>query len=318
MIERRKKILLGMVVVLLGLASACQPQATPISPTPEQIEPSEMPTLPPPEPTVPPRSLVICLGQEPDTLYPYAGNSRSMWSVLEAVYDGPFDTRQFSSQPVILSKMPSLNEGDAFYQPVDVQLSTEIVDADGNLVGLSQGTRVLPSGCHESSCAIEWNGSDPLQIDQLVVNFDIFPGLTWSDGSPLNAQDTVFSFEIAADPATPISKFNIYRTQSYEALSETQIQWTGKPGYFPVRYETLFWIPLPRHQLETMDAKTLLSADEVNRQPLGWGPYIMEEWVAGDHIQLKKNPNYFRANEGLPVFDTLVYRFFGPSCRWKY
>jgi peptide/nickel transport system substrate-binding protein len=35
------------------------------------------------------------------------------------------------------------------------------------------------------------------------------------------------------------------------------------------------------------------------------------EWVTGDHITLKKNPLYFRAAEGLPKFENLVYRFLG-------
>ncbi|HTX79851.1 MAG TPA: ABC transporter substrate-binding protein, partial [Longilinea sp.] len=45
--------------------------------------------------------------------------------------------------------------------------------------------------------------------------------------------------------------------------------------------------------------------------PLGWGPYKIDEWVQGDHIRLVKNPDYFRASEGLPKFDVLVFRFLG-------
>jgi peptide/nickel transport system substrate-binding protein len=36
---------------------------------------------------------------------------------------------------------------------------------------------------------------------------------------------------------------------------------------------------------------------------------VIEDWVAGDHISLNANPLYFRASEGLPYFDNLVYRF---------
>ena len=39
----------------------------------------------------------------------------------------------------------------------------------------------------------------------------------------------------------------------------------------------------------------------------------MDEWVAGDHISLHANPLYFRASEGLPYFDNLVYRFVADS-----
>jgi len=47
--------------------------------------------------------------------------------------------------------------------------------------------------------------------------------------------------------------------------------------------------------------------------PIGWGPYTIEEWKTGDHITLRKNENYFRNAERLPVFDHLVYRFVGEN-----
>jgi peptide/nickel transport system substrate-binding protein len=36
---------------------------------------------------------------------------------------------------------------------------------------------------------------------------------------------------------------------------------------------------------------------------------VIDQWVAGDHISLSRNENYFRASEGLPLFDRLVFRF---------
>ena len=38
---------------------------------------------------------------------------------------------------------------------------------------------------------------------------------------------------------------------------------------------------------------------------------MIDEWVRGESLTLHKNPNYFRAAEGLPKFDTLIYRFVG-------
>src|SRR4030067_310477 len=65
-----------------------------------------------PEPVVPteaaPRTLVICEGQEPDTMYPYSGAMLARSTVQEAIFDGPIDTNTFAYQPVILEKLPSL------------------------------------------------------------------------------------------------------------------------------------------------------------------------------------------------------------------
>jgi peptide/nickel transport system substrate-binding protein len=302
-------------IVLTLVISACQPQATTAVPTTAEIpaqstETSSVVEALPATPA-PPRSLVICLGQEPDTLYPYGSAARSMWAVLEAVYDGPFDTLQFGAEPVILQDVPSFENGDAVLTPVEVAAGDEVLDETGELVALNAGVRVLPSGCSGPDCAVTWDGSSPLQMDRLVLRYRLLPGLTWSDGAPLTATDSKFSYEITLDPATPVSRRLLYRTASYTVVDETTVEWQGVPGFMPTRFDSLFWLPLPRHALSGIPPAQLLTAEESSRRPLGWGPYVLQEWVAGDHITLTKNERYFRASEGLPLFDTLVYRFFG-------
>jgi peptide/nickel transport system substrate-binding protein len=255
----------------------------------------------------------MCLTAEPSTLYLYGGNAPAMWSVLEAVYDGPFDTRGYSVQPVILQSAPGLESGDAVLQPAPVQRGAAVVDVAGNLVALEAGVNVLPSGCAGPECAVAWDGQSELVMDQLTVTFRLLPGILWSDGQPLTARDSVFSFNIASDPATPVSKYLVDRTESYTAADDQTVVWTGLPGFYDPRFATFFWLPLPEHALQGKSAADLLQDPAAARSPLGWGPYILEEWVAGDHITLRKNPAYFRAAEGLPKFDTLVYRFVGET-----
>ncbi len=303
-----------IIAAALLLLSACQaaPTAAP-SATPTAAEPTPQPTAtftPTPEP---PKSLVVCIGQEPQTLYMYAGNSRAMWSVLEAVYDGPIDMRGYTPVPVILEKLPALADGDALVQPVDVLEGQAVLDADGNFTYLKAGARYLPSGCSSDACAVTWDGTSPVQMDRLQLTFKLLPGLLWSDGAPLTADDSVYSFELASDPDTPVNKRIVERTVSYTSPDAVTVQWQGIPGYFPQTYEGLFFSPLPRHTWGLLGAADLLKADLSNTTPLGWGPYVIQEWVKGDHITLARNPNYFRAAEGLPEFETLVYRFLGEN-----
>jgi len=307
----------GLLAGLVILLSACGPAgATPqSSPQPQltqqntEIDPTSTPiTIATPSST-PARSLVICLPEEPDSLYLYGHSSDSTMSVLQAVYDGPFDVKQSSVLPVILERVPSFDNGDAYFQAVDVQEGNLISDVNGELVALAKGNRVMPAGCTSSDCAVEWDGTSALQIDQLTVTFQLLGGITWSDRTPLTAYDSVYSFNLASDPHTPISKYLNYRTASYQALDERTVQWTGIPGYAPSQLQTLFWMPLPQHLWKDMGAGDLITADISNRDPLGWGPYMIQEWVPGDHILLARNPAYFRSDEGLPKFDFLVYRF---------
>ncbi len=313
---------LGLVVILSLVVAACAPAATPekvvetvvvtqvVEGQPVEVIQVVTPT---PEPTGP-RTLVICQGQEPDTLYIYGGSMLAASHVQQAIYDGPIDNNSFAYQPVILEKLPSIADGDAVINAVTVKAGDKVVNDAGDPVALEAGVKVRPAGCRSSECAIEYDGTSEIQMDQMVVTFKLLPGLMWSDGTPLTANDSVYSFNLQMDPDTPApSKYTGERTASYEALDDVTTVWTGLPGYMDSVYFTNFWSPLPEHIYGQFTAAELVEAEESSRTPLGWGPYILDEWVAGESIRAHKNPNYFRANEGLPKFDNLIFRFVGEN-----
>jgi peptide/nickel transport system substrate-binding protein len=262
-----------------------------------------------PIPPPPPKALTICLGQEPNTLYPYGNPNAAARSVMEAIYDGPIDTNTYEYQPVILQTLPSIADGDAQLAPVDVVLGDLLVDTSGDLVALDAGVTVFPSGCTSETCAIEYDGVSPLQMDQLSATFSILTGVTWSDGTPVTANDSVFAFETARSSETPGSKFLVDRTQTYEVLDETTTQWVGVPGFIDPTYYVNFWTPLPSESLLSLTPTDMLTAESTTTNPLSWGAFVLDEWIGGDHITLSPNPNYFRAAEGLPYIDVLTYRF---------
>jgi peptide/nickel transport system substrate-binding protein len=296
--------ILALFTALAILSSGCSP-----APAPEPT--LAAPTIEPSPTPVPERLLTICVGQEPDTLYPYGGSTRSMWSVLEAVYDGPIDTIKYESQPVILEKLPSRSDKDVSIIPVRVQEGDEVINNAGELVGLTAGMIVRPAGCVSAECETAWDGAGELMMDQMTVVFKLLPGLKWSDGQPLTASDSVFSYQLASDPATPVSRRLLERTASYLALDDNTVEWKGKPGFIDGRPQVNFYLPMPRHSWENISPADLLKSPLATEKPLGWGPYMITEWIKGDHIRLVKNPNYFRAAEGLPKFDILVFRFLG-------
>lgn len=253
--------------------------------------------------------LTVCMGAEPGSLFLYADNSVAARSIRQAIYDGPLDVLEYRIQPVILEALPNLEDGSAFLEPVSVAQGELIVDAGGQLANLQPGVRYLPSGCASSECAVEYAGPDPVQIDQLVARFRLLPNLTWSDGSPLTASDSVYAFEVAQALFPRGRSDLVSQTDSYTALDQLTVEWRGVPGYRHTLYAANFFTPLPRHAWEKLSPETLLEDEQVNRRPIGWGPYTIDEWIAGDHITLSKNAQYFRAPEGLPAFDKLVFRF---------
>ena len=298
---------LAILFIFAFILPACTPQLTEI---PVALETA---TLPAPSVTLTttptPRVLTVCLGEEPNTLYPYGNLNASARSVLSAIYDGPMDVVDYGYEPIILEKIPSLEDGDAQVSPVTVNAGDQVVDSSGNVVLLSAGTQVRPTGCRSDECALKYDGSSSLQLDQLVVTFTMLDGLMWSDGEPLTSADSIYSFQLASDKSTPVSKFLVDRTATYEAADDQTIQWWGKPGFIDPDYYTNFWMPLPQHAWGESSPADLIKLETSSRLPLGWGPYIIDEWEAGKQIHLVKNLNYFRADSGLPKFDELTFQF---------
>ncbi len=297
------------LILFLAVSLACNYQ--PVQPTPAPIASQATPA----EATIPTdlpsgeRLLTICMGQEPASLFLYADSSAAARNIRQAIYDGPFDVVNFDYSPAILEAKPTQAAGDVLLEPVQVQPGSPVVDTSGKLTVLEEGVQVLPAGCNDPACSVAFTGAGPAQLDQQVVRFKLRPGLTWSDGSPLTADDSLYSYEVARSFYPRVRAELIDRTQSYQALDAQTVEWRGIPGYRDPGYPDIFFTPLPRHAWGAIPAAELAANDTVSRTPLGWGPYVIQEWTAGDHITLSKNPAYFRAGEGLPAFDRLVFRF---------
>ncbi len=310
---RKLFILLFSGLISGLLLSACyMPNAltTVTAPTPEPTSADIQVSTPEPAPTqVISRTLTICMGQEPNTLYPFGNLNSAARSILGTVYDGPVDTFTNGYQPVILDKLPTMEDGDAQVASVKVKRGDPVIDASGKLAVLDFGVTVFPSGCKEDACSVKYDGRPDLSMDQMIVTYKLKKDLKWSDGKPLTAADSVFAYKLAADAATPGSKYLVERTAAYEAVDDLTLQWWGVPGFTSASYQVDLWSPLPKHLWEKVSASDLAKGDFTAYPPLGWGPYVFKEWAAGNYIKMEKNTAYFRSAEGLPLFDNLVFLF---------
>jgi peptide/nickel transport system substrate-binding protein len=313
-----------LVLVLAGLLVGCSPAApATVAPTVDPPSPTALPALPsptavpsstptpvPPTATpVPPKDLTVCQGEEPNTLFIYGGPSRAARNVLDAIYDGPIDTPGYQFQPVILEKLPSLDAGDVVLRTVDVSEGDRVLNASGEVVELLPGVTVIDASGQE----VAFEGG-VVTMTQMVVAFTLRPDITWADGQPLTAGDSVYSYQLAGELEDPALQRRVDYTAGYdEASDERTVVWTGVPGYHSTFYPLNLFHPLPQHLLAGTTVDQLLQTSVARRKPLGWGPFVVEEWVAGDHITLVRNPHYFRAAQGLPHLDRVVFRFVDSS-----
>jgi peptide/nickel transport system substrate-binding protein len=312
-------LLLALAACLPAPAPGPRPLATPLASTPLILSngrtstPSDLASPTPPHaqtPTPPQSELTICLLGEPQSLYAYGLPEPGREHILAALYDGPIDTHGFTFEPVMLRALPSLADGSATLRAVSVQPGDLIVDALGRVVSLTAGVE-LPQ---IDGSRLAYSGAGPASLPQLSATFRLRPGVLWSDGVPLTADDSVFAFLVARSPDSYDPRRAVAeRTLSYMASDPFTVVWTGLPGYVDPLYPSFFWSPLPRHRFSALSPVEVADSPEARRSPLGWGPFALAEW-AGDRLVLQRNPYYWRAAEGLPRLERLVYRFMpGPA-----
>ena len=300
----------AMIAMLLAIGAglaACQ--AEPVEEVQEAIEITVVVPLTvevTPEQTEAPaatKDLVVCMAQEPDTLFPYGGSMLASQAVQHAIFENSITALSFDHQAQGIEKLPSLADGDAVIHVVEVAEGDRVLTAANQPKELAVGDAVLNATGEE----VVFDGT-PVEMEQMVVDFVMKPTV-FADGTPAKASDSVFSFRIAGAPDTLTDKTDILRTQSYEATGELAVRWTGLPGYKDSTYFLNFWSPLPEHLWGQYSAQELLEVEEVNRLPVGDGPFRIVEWQPGESIRVVRNEHYYRAAEGLPYLDSVTYRF---------
>lgn len=262
------------------------------------------PTATPVPPTAAPaaRVLTICLENEPASLYIFSEAGRGWNHVQEALRDGPIDRRSFGRQPVILESLPDWENGDVTLESVLVEPGAGLVTADGDLDRLAAGVSYWTPEMER----VLAQADKAVTTIQVRVTFRLRADVRWSDGAPLTADDSVFGFEIGSAAATPGSKLAAWRTASYSASAEHTISWVGQPGYYPADVLEHLAEPLARHAYGNLDAAQLLTDEQANRAPLGWGAFQVAQWEPG-LLRLVRNKYYFRAAAGLPRVDEVHF-----------
>lgn len=137
--------------------------------------------------------------------------------------------------------------------------------------------------------------------DGLSVTFHLRKGVKWHDGEDFSAHDVVFTYNVVTDPKTPTPYgANYGPVKSVEALDDHTVLVTYTELFAPALESWSMGI-VPRHLLEGKD----IGKSDLNRNPIGTGPYKLKEWATGQKVVLEANKDYF---EGPPGVDRYVMR----------
>ena len=266
----------------------------------------------------PTHTLTICMGTEPVSLMPYLDGSEAARMVQALLYAAPVDIVGYATRPGILDEVPSLEDGSAVVTLLRVLPGDRVLNDAGEVVTLTQGTRIRPAGCRTSTCAVTFDVSD-VEMDQMRVVFRLHTGLAWEDGSPVQAADSLYSLELARALASPElqgvapGEALELRTESYLALDSQTVVWTGVPGYLPQSYQTLFWLPMPSAAWRATALADLFLRENVVHTPMGYGSYGHVEWDGSSAIRLYRSETYAAATGVRPFFDAVAFRFVDPG-----
>jgi peptide/nickel transport system substrate-binding protein len=129
--------------------------------------------------------------------------------------------------------------------------------------------------------------------------------ITWADGKPVTAADAIFTWEAINNPETG----TWVRGRDYVDSIEKVDDYT-----FTFHYNAIYpgyLIQLGGDQLAIWpahycDPKQGFVAWDCGRKPLSDGPYMLEEWLVGDHLSFVRNPKYYE--NGKPYIDKIIVK----------
>ncbi|MFK7869447.1 MAG: ABC transporter substrate-binding protein [Roseobacter sp.] len=142
-------------------------------------------------------------------------------------------------------------------------------------------TRFTADGAVVPALAESWEISD----DGLTYTFTLHAGVTFHDGTTMDAEDVKFTFDrILAEDSTNAQKALYAAIASVDVIDPTTVQFTLSEQNGSMLFN-LAWgdaVIVAPESIET-----------IKQQPVGTGPFKFEEWVQSDRIELVRNDAYW-------------------------
>ena len=156
---------------------------------------------------------------------------------------------------------------------------------------------------------IEYRLAESFEVseDGLVLTVHLRHDVLWSDGEPFTADDVVFTYDkiINTDYANGHDSFvfgdekvTVEKTDDYTVVftlpvfSASLLENIGAEHYIMAKH--------------IYEGDETLDNNPKNATPVGTGPFVLDEYVAGQYMKFKANKNYFL---GEPKVETLILQF---------
>jgi peptide/nickel transport system substrate-binding protein len=172
-----------------------------------------------------------------------------------------------------------------FYEPLGAW------DQDGNLIPMlaAEAPSLQNGGVARDGKSVTWK---------------LKQGVQWHDGKPFTADDVVFTWEYASDPAAATVTIGTYKDIKVEKLDTytVRVHFQKPTPFWGDPFCSTRGMIIPKHLFE--DFRGAKSRDApTNLKPVGTGPYRFVDFKPGDMVRGQLNPTYHMPNR--PHFDTI-------------
>ncbi|HWV25290.1 MAG TPA: ABC transporter substrate-binding protein [Thermomicrobiales bacterium] len=171
------------------------------------------------------------------------------------------------------------------------------------------GTSPIDGSVVPSGVADRWE----IGADGVTYTFFLNPNATWEDGTPITADDVIFTFDsVLADDSPSVRKSTVEGyLASYSKIDDHTLELVSfTPSAVFLNKTALLFEILPKHIWGDIAASEFpTDAGSTGQDPtrvVASGPFRFVEWQMGDHLTLERNPNYWD-QENAATLDRYIF-----------
>ncbi|HEV7456085.1 MAG TPA: peptide ABC transporter substrate-binding protein [Roseococcus sp.] len=143
-----------------------------------------------------------------------------------------------------------------------------------------------------------------LRADGRAVTWKLKRGVKWHDGQDFTADDVVFTWEYARNPANATTTSGSYRDVNVVKVDShtVRVEFERPTPFWADAFVASAGCIIPQHLFSGFIGATARDAP-TNLRPVGTGPYRFVSFAPGDNLIGALNPTYHGENR--PYFDTI-------------
>lgn len=220
-----------------------------------------------------------------------------------------------AKEEIIHAQVDDMN---GLFNPILSSISTDIAI---NKILYPSLMKISPTGQLENYFAEDFILSE----DSKTLTYKIKQNAEWQDGEPVTAHDVVFTFTSMANPNLINSQIkNLDKVKGamdyYEGKADSVAGIYAEDDYTVVIELDEVAAPsvtefgtrgiMPKHIWSEIPVEEWEENIEILHNPVGFGPYFMDEFVQGEYIKFSKNPKFF---DGDPKTDKFIIKLINPD-----